>query len=250
MPYLRHRWAIAALLGLDETDRWPQLRRARSAPSEVQAVYPHLGAVAEGVWLGLFGSAEQDIGILTETAEPIAGYPRVMEMLPEKAALGVRTRICLPDPADPAFVRLAGAEKGDTSAASAAAQAIAAFACLLGVGQVEIRLHRAVTYAAIFCADDQLMAAQRAYGIPATYAPMLSCTEPGAAASPRPIWPASRRCGPMRDHAPHREGAVVRRCAIRSTGWPCARITQSAYPASAVVTAWHEDRTMSCAPTR
>lgn len=53
--------------------------------------------------------------------------------------------------------------------------------------------------------------------------------------------------------------AIMRRtvsalsCAAMSSGaigWPCSRITQSAYPASAVVTAWHEDRTMSCAPTR
>ena len=30
VPYLRHRWALAALLGLDETDLWPHLRRTRS----------------------------------------------------------------------------------------------------------------------------------------------------------------------------------------------------------------------------
>ena len=47
VPYLRHRWALAALLGLDETDLWPHLRRTRSRPEEVQAIYPHLDAVPE-----------------------------------------------------------------------------------------------------------------------------------------------------------------------------------------------------------
>jgi transcriptional regulator with XRE-family HTH domain len=31
VPYLRHRWAIAAMLGVDETDLWPQLRTTRTA---------------------------------------------------------------------------------------------------------------------------------------------------------------------------------------------------------------------------
>ena len=85
VPYLRHRWALAALLGLDETDLWPHLRRTRSRPEEVQAIYPHLDAVPEDVWLRLFRSAEREIGILADTAQPIAGYPRVLPVLVEKA---------------------------------------------------------------------------------------------------------------------------------------------------------------------
>ena len=51
MPYPRHRWALAAMLGLDETISRPQLRSARSRPGDVQAVYPILDAVPEDVWL-------------------------------------------------------------------------------------------------------------------------------------------------------------------------------------------------------
>jgi len=35
IPYLRYRWALSAMLGLDETDLWPQLRRNGSRPGEV-----------------------------------------------------------------------------------------------------------------------------------------------------------------------------------------------------------------------
>ena len=96
VPYLRHRWALAALLGLDETDLWPQLRSARSRPDEVQAIYPHLDAVPEDVWLRLFGSAEREIGILADTAQPIAAYPRVLAVLAEKAASGARAASACP----------------------------------------------------------------------------------------------------------------------------------------------------------
>ena len=98
VPYLRHRWALAALLGLDEADLWPHLRRTRSRPEEVQAIYPHLDAVPEALWLRLFRSAEREIGILADSAQPVAGNPRVLAALAEKAAAGVRVRVCLPDP--------------------------------------------------------------------------------------------------------------------------------------------------------
>ena len=107
VPYLRHRWALAALLGLDETDLWPHLRTEQTRPDEVQAVYPHLDAVPEDVWLRLFRSAEHEIGMLVDTGQPIAGYPRVLALLAEKAASGVAVRICLPDPDAPAIAHRA-----------------------------------------------------------------------------------------------------------------------------------------------
>src|ERR1700735_4094963 len=61
VPYLRHRWALAAMLGLDETELWPHLRRTHLRPDEVPAIYPHLDAVPEEVWLRLFGLAKREI---------------------------------------------------------------------------------------------------------------------------------------------------------------------------------------------
>ena len=81
LPYLRHRWALAALLGLDETDLWPQLRAADTRPAEVRAIYPRLDAVPREVWLGLFISARQEIGILAVSEMPFATDPAIMAAL-------------------------------------------------------------------------------------------------------------------------------------------------------------------------
>lgn len=159
MPYPRHRWVLAAMLGLDETSLWPQLRSARSRPDEVQAVYPHLDAVPEDVWLQLFGSAERDIGILTETADPFVAYPRVLEVLARKAASGIRVRLCLPDP--------------DSVLDAGIRRLFAVFAPLRETGQVEVRVYAAIIYNAIYVADDEVLVGQRAHGVAAGRGPVL-----------------------------------------------------------------------------
>ena len=173
VPYLRHRWALAALLGLDETDLWPHLRRTRSRPEEVQAIYPHLDAVPEALWLRLFRSAEREIGILADSAQPVAGYPRVLAALAEKAAAGVRVRVCLPDPDSPAAAECAAPDANSAAPAADMHSALAALAPSGERGLVEIRWHRAIVYTAIFYADDELLASQHAHGIPAAHDPVL-----------------------------------------------------------------------------
>ncbi len=159
MPYPRHRWALAAMLGLGETSLWPQLRSARSRPDEVQAVYPHLDAVPEDVWLRLFGSAERDIGILTETADPFISYPRVLEVLAQKAEFGIRVRICLPD--------------SDSALDAGARRVLVDFAPLREKGHVEVRVYTAIVYNAIYVADNEVLVGQRAHGVGAGRGPVL-----------------------------------------------------------------------------
>lgn len=169
VPYLRHRWALAALLGLDETDLWPHLRRTRSRPDEVQAIYPHLSAVPEDLWLCLFGLAEREIGILADTAQPIDGYPRVRTVLAEKAAAGVQVRICLSDPGAPSAPQRPTTQANDAQVR----EALFSLLPLREKGQVEIRLHRAIVYNAVYYADDEILVGQHAYGIPNAYVPVV-----------------------------------------------------------------------------
>jgi transcriptional regulator with XRE-family HTH domain len=159
MPYPRHRWVLATMLGLDETSLWPQLRSARSRPDEVQAVYPHLDAVPEGVWLQLFGSAERDIGILTETADPFVTYPRVLEVLAQKAESGMRVRICLPDP--------------DSAPDAEARRVLADFTPLSERGDVDVRVYTTIIYNAIYVADNEMLVGQRTHGVAAGRGPVL-----------------------------------------------------------------------------
>ena len=173
LPYLRHRWAMAAMLGLDETDLWPQLRSTRSRPDEVRAIYPHLEAVPEDVWVRLFGSAEREIGILADSAQFIAAHPRVLAVLAEKAASGVGMRICLPDLHVTAVAQRLAAQEDNALVAAQVNEALAKFAPMLGKGRVEIRLHPAIVYSAIYYADDEFLVGQHAYGFPSADTPVL-----------------------------------------------------------------------------
>jgi transcriptional regulator with XRE-family HTH domain len=159
MPYPRHRWALAAMLGLTETALWPQLRSASSRPDDVQAVYPHLDAVPEDVWLRLFGSAERHIGVLSEAADPFVTYPRALEVLAQKAASGVRVRICLPDP--------------DSARDAGIRPVLADFASLRKAGHVELRVYTAIIYNAIYVADNEVLVVQRAHGVAVGRWPVL-----------------------------------------------------------------------------
>ena len=78
VPYPRHRWVLAATLGLDEADLWPRFGTSRSRPQEVQAVYPHLRDLPRETWLRLFGRAQEQIDILAGSALFLATDPLVM----------------------------------------------------------------------------------------------------------------------------------------------------------------------------
>lgn len=172
VPYMRHRWAIAAMLGVDETDLWPQVRTGPTRPGEVVAVYPHGNAVPWDVWLRVLGSARRDIGILDRIGLPLAGDQPVMELLAERARSGVSVRICLgTSGAD-------GIPEGSASADSNAAMAgvrdeLSGYAGLREEGRVQLRLQRRTAHSAIYSGDDQLLVSQRVYGIAAGQAPVL-----------------------------------------------------------------------------
>ena len=171
LPYLRHRWALAAMLGVDETDLWPELRTTDVLPAEVRAIYPRLDAVPREVWLGLFTSAMQEIDILTVGEMPFAGNPAIMAVLASRVHAGVRVRICL---AGTHGLR-AGPDSKTANADTGPAPAGHAAICapLRQIGGVHIRQYPAATYHTTYRADDQLLVSQHAYGIPLQQAPVL-----------------------------------------------------------------------------
>jgi transcriptional regulator with XRE-family HTH domain len=170
LPYLRHRWALAAMLGVDETDLWPQLRAAR--PAEVRGIYPRLDVVPREVWLGLFSSAKQEMDILTVGEMPFAGDMAIMAALAGRARTEVKVRICIAGTCEPQAEPNAATVHGDTEPPTAAEHA-ALWVPLRQIGEVEIRQHQATTYHSIYRADNQLLVSQHAYGIPPQQAPVL-----------------------------------------------------------------------------
>jgi transcriptional regulator with XRE-family HTH domain len=181
LPYLRHRWALAAMLGVDEGDLWPQLRAVRSRPDEVKAVYPRLDAVPREVWLGLFVTAEREVGILDQSALLLTGDSAILGVLCDRAAAGVKVRICLAGPDEPHAPADAVRNEGGGTLAADVQRSIAGCTPLRRGGNVEIRLHRGAVFNSIYRGDDQLLARQYVYGVPARQCPalLLHRTGPG-----------------------------------------------------------------------
>jgi len=162
-PYLRHRWALAGLLDLDETDLWPQARTTRPHPAEVRAIYPHRDSVPTEVWLDLFRSAEQQVDILDSSSLFLAADTGILATLTNLAKSGVQERICLADPDC----------GGGSDAADHTREALSRYKNLHQVHSFQIRLHRTPLNNAIYRADDELLVSQQAFAIPARRTPVL-----------------------------------------------------------------------------
>jgi transcriptional regulator with XRE-family HTH domain len=173
VPYLRHRWALASVLGVDEADLWPQLRTARSRPDEVRAIYPHRDAVPRDVWLRLFGSAQREVGILDCNGQFLAEDSSVLGALADRARAGVRVRICVRDPTTPDVAKSEAGQWTDDALAAQVRGALVRYGPLRESGGAEIRLRRDVLYNSIYRADGELLVSQHAYGVPAGRSPVL-----------------------------------------------------------------------------
>jgi transcriptional regulator with XRE-family HTH domain len=174
VPYPHNRAAIADLLGVDEADLWPGASgtlTARMRPDELGAVYPHRWAVPREVWIRFFGSAEREIGILADSALFLAEDREVLRLLAEKWRAGVNIRIALGDP-ESSHVGQRGEEDVGDAMPAQVRKALGLYRSVAESGNVEIRLHQAVLYNSIYCADEQLLVNQHAYGIPAAHAPV------------------------------------------------------------------------------
>jgi transcriptional regulator with XRE-family HTH domain len=144
VPYLRHRWALSLLVGMDESDLWPELVFARSRPGEVVAIYPHRDSVPSETWLNLFGSASREAGILADSDFPLAEDSAILDVLAKRARSGVRVRVCL------ANLAVAGASEGESVQRG---EKWSASGIRDALGTAEFRLHKIQSYNSICYAD-------------------------------------------------------------------------------------------------
>lgn len=96
-PYRRHRYAVAAQFGVDESYLWPDALNkdevAAASESEIVSVYPHRWAVPREIWGHLFGQAEREIGVLVYSAIFLGEDAGLKKTLADKASAGVRVRM-------------------------------------------------------------------------------------------------------------------------------------------------------------
>ena len=166
----------AETLGEDVHALWPALRQARSAravSSELVALYDQRADVPVSTFTDMLAEARENIDVLVYAAVFLQeGFPRLNDLLRERAAEGCSVRIALGD-AKSANVRQRGEEERfGHGIESRCRLALMHYRPLLRVPGIEIRTHETTLYNSIYRADDQLLANAHVWGVNAYGAPV------------------------------------------------------------------------------
>lgn len=176
-PYRRHRYAVAAHLGVDEAYLWPEAlspdQVANASESEIVNIYPHRWTVPSDLWRNFFEDAEREIGVLVYSGLFLAEDAGVQRVFRKKAKIGATIRILLGEPSSESVAQRGSDEGIDDAMAAKVNNAIVLYQPLRRVDGVELRLHRTVLYNSIYRADDQLLVNTHIYNFPAAQAPVL-----------------------------------------------------------------------------
>ncbi|MFF7410947.1 helix-turn-helix domain-containing protein [Streptomyces lydicus] len=165
----------AETLGEDVHALWPALRQARSAravSSELVALYDQRADVPVSTFTDMLAEARENIDVLVYAAVFLhEGFPRLNDLLRERAAEGCSVRIALGD-AESDNVRQRGKEERfGHGIESRCRLALMHYRPLLGVPG-KIRTHGTTLYNSIYRADDQLLANAHVWGVNAYGAPV------------------------------------------------------------------------------
>ncbi|MFI1562552.1 XRE family transcriptional regulator [Streptomyces sp. NPDC020490] len=219
VPHARHRFRVARHLSVEETFLWPapprRSGRLRDGPdNELVGTYQNRASVPRDVWLSLLREARNEISVLVFSGTFFAqSNPQVTKMLSERAAEGVRVRLCFGDP-DGQAVAVRGREEGigDTLAAKIRAS-LTYYRPLLGEAGCAVRLHDTTLYTSMFRYDDNLLINPHIWGQPASANPLLHLKRADStgwfdnyAQSFDTVWAAARPWAPDQertaDHGP------------------------------------------------
>ena len=166
LPFRRYRWELAAILGADDDELWPELRSRRGRPEEVVAVYPRCGDLPADVWMGLLRSASTRIGVLADGRNFRERQFGERGVLHQKADAGTQVRLCL------AGAGGGAAGEGNVRPDGCGGDAFGWLAALAGHG-FQVRWHHGEPYERMVVADEELLVVQRVWGVPAERSPVL-----------------------------------------------------------------------------
>lgn len=179
VPHPRHRFRAAEFLRAEEAFLWPDLRSQAGRPTggpgtELVGIHQNRASVPRETWLTLLREARRQIDVLVFSGTFFAqSNPRVAEMLAERAADGVRVRLCFGDPGGRAAA-VRGREEGIGDALAAKIRASLTYYRPLGPGNgCEVRLHDTTLYSSLFRYDDDLLVNPHVFGQPASANPLF-----------------------------------------------------------------------------
>lgn len=166
----------AEALGEDVHALWPALRQARAARAvspELVALYDQRADLPVSTFVDLFAQARERIDVLVYAAVFLhEAYPRLNDLLRERAAEGCTMRIAIGD-ADSANVQQRGQEeKFGHGIESRCRLALMHYRPLLRVPGIELRTHGTTLYNSIYRADGQMLVNAHVWGVNAYGAPV------------------------------------------------------------------------------
>ncbi|MEJ1200167.1 MULTISPECIES: helix-turn-helix domain-containing protein [unclassified Streptomyces] len=166
----------AEALGEDVHALWPALRQARPARAvspELVALYDQRADIPVSAFVDLITQAREHVDILVYAAVFLhEAYPRLNDLLRERAAEGCAVRIAVGD-ADSENVRQRGSEERfGHGIESRCRLALMHYRPLMGVPGIELRTHGTTLYNSIYRADDQALINAHVFGVNAYGAPV------------------------------------------------------------------------------
>lgn len=166
----------AEALGEDVFTLWPALRQARAARAvspELVALYEQRADLPVAAYVDLFAQARDRIDILVYAAVFLhEGYPRLNDLLTERAAEGCSVRIALGDPGSPHVQQRGKEEKFGHGIETRCRLALMHYRPLMGTRGIEIRTHGTTLYNSLYRADDQVLVNAHVFGVNAYAAPV------------------------------------------------------------------------------
>ncbi|MFF6774235.1 helix-turn-helix domain-containing protein [Streptomyces sp. NPDC012637] len=168
--------AAAEALGEDVHALWPALRQARAAravSSELVALYGQRADLPVSVFVDLLSQARQRIDVLVYAAVFLhEAYPRLNDLLRERADDGCAVRIAVGDADDPNVQQRGREERFGHGIESRCRLALLHYRPLADVPGIELRTHGTTLYNSLYRADDQMLVNAHVWGVNAYGAPV------------------------------------------------------------------------------
>jgi transcriptional regulator with XRE-family HTH domain len=166
----------AEAIGEDVFALWPKLRQARAARAvspELIALYDQRADLPVSAFVDLFTQARERIDVLVYAAVFLhEAYPRLNDLLHERAAEGCTVRIAVGDADSPSVQQRGQEEKFGHGIESRCRLALMHYRPLAGAQGIEIRTHGTTLYNSIYRADDQMLVNAHLWGVNAYGAPV------------------------------------------------------------------------------
>ncbi|MET7797058.1 XRE family transcriptional regulator [Streptomyces decoyicus] len=176
VPYRRHQYATAALLKVDATTLWDDIRAVDTATdlskAEIAAVYPHRHMVPSGLWREMYSRADKYLDVLVYSGLFLSEDLQFHELLKAKVQGTAQVRILLGDPSCSA-VHQRGIDEGHRIMDGKIRNALLNYRPLFqSQPEIRFRLHTTTLYNSIYRSDDEMLVNPHVYGIGAYMAPV------------------------------------------------------------------------------